>query len=62
MLEQNRVGATVPVRAENGWSVLVLKDNDTLVMPEISLEVPLAEFYEGVEFADHPVEDDDSDR
>jgi Uma2 family endonuclease len=59
MLEQDRIGATVHVRAQNGWSVLVLKDNDTLVMPEISLEVPLAEFYEGVEFEGRPDEDND---
>ena len=30
MLEQERIGATVHVRAQDGWSVLVLKDDDTL--------------------------------
>ena len=30
MLEQDRFGATVHVRAQDGWSVLVLKDDDTL--------------------------------
>ena len=62
MLEQDRIGATVHARAESGWSVLVLKDNDALVMPEIGVEVPLAEFYEGVEFSDYRVEDADDER
>ena len=62
MLEQDRIGATVHVRAQDGWSVLVLKDDDTLVMPEIGLAIPLAEFYEGLAFEDHPVKDNDNDR
>ena len=57
MLEQERIGATVLVRAQDGWSVLVLKDDDTLDMPEIGLAIPLAEFYEGLAFEAHPVED-----
>jgi Uma2 family endonuclease len=44
MFEQERIGATVLVRAQDGWSALILKDDDTLVMPEIGLAVPLAEF------------------
>ena len=52
MLEQDRIGATVHVRAQDGWSVLVLKDDDTLDMPEIGLAIPLAEFYEGLAFED----------
>ena len=62
MLEQDRIGATVHVRAQDGWSVLVLKDDDTLVMPEIGLEIPVAEFYEGLALEDHPAEDHDNDR
>ena len=62
MLEQDCIGATVHVRAQDGWSVLVLKDDETLVMPEIGLAIPLAEFYEGLEFEVHPVEDNHSDR
>ena len=62
MLEQDRVGATVHVRAQNGWSVLVLKDDDILAMPEIGLSIPLAEFYEGLEFEAPPVEDTVSDQ
>jgi Uma2 family endonuclease len=62
MLEQDRIGATVHVRAQDGWSVFVLKDDDTLVMPEIGLAIPLAEFYEGLEFETQPAEDNDNDR
>ena len=62
MLEQDRIGATVHVRAHDGWSVLVLKDDDTLDMPEIGLAIPLAEFYEGLAFEAQPVEDNDNDR
>ena len=59
MFEQDRIGATVHVRAQDGWSVLVLKDDDTLVMPEIDLAIPLAEFYEGLAFEAQPVEEND---
>ena len=62
MLEQDRIGATVHVRAQDGWSVLVLKDEDTLAMPEIGLSIPLAEFYEGLEFGADLVEDHDNDQ
>jgi Uma2 family endonuclease len=62
MLEQDRIGATVHVRAENGWSVLILKDDDTLAMPEIGLAIALAEFYEGLEFQDQSAEDNDTER
>jgi hypothetical protein len=59
---QDRIGATVHVRAQDGWSVLVLKDEDTLAMPEIGLSIPLAEFYEGLEFGANSVEGEDNDR
>jgi Uma2 family endonuclease len=62
MLEQARIGATVHVRAADGWNVLVLKDGDTLALPEIDLAIPLTEFYEGLTFEDHPVEDNDNDQ
>ena len=62
MLEQVRIGATVHVRAADGWNVLVLKDSDTLALPEIDLAIPLTEFYEGLTFEDHPVEDNDNDQ
>jgi hypothetical protein len=62
MLEQARVGATVHVRAADGWNVLVLRESDVLALPEIGLAIPLAEFYEGLTFEDQPNEDNDSDQ
>ena len=62
MLEQARIAATVHVRAADGWNVLVLKDGDTLALPEIGLAIPLVEFYEGLTFEDHPVEDNDNEQ
>jgi Uma2 family endonuclease len=59
MLEQDRIGATVLVRARDGWSALILKDDDALDMREIGLALPLAEFYEGLAFEAQPVEDND---
>ena len=35
MLEQDSIDATVHVRSQDGWSVLVLKQDDILSMPEI---------------------------
>ena len=61
-LEQDRIGATVHARAQDGWSVLVLNDEDMLAMPEIGLSIPLAEFYEGLEFEADLVEGEDNDR
>ena len=62
LLEQDLIGATVHVRAQDGWRVLVLKDDDPLDMPEIGLAIPLAEFYDGPEFESRPVVDNDNDR
>ena len=62
MLEQARIGATVYVRATDGWNVLVLKDDDILALPEIGLAIALTEFYEGLTFDDHPVEDNDNEQ
>ena len=42
MLEQERIGATVLVHAQDGWSADILKDNDTLDMPEIGLAIRLS--------------------
>ena len=61
MLEQDGVGATVYARTQDAWSVLVLKPDDPLDMPEIGLSIPLAEFYEGLSFETNPAEDYDSE-
>ncbi len=48
MLEQDRIAATVYVRVDGDWKVHVLLEDASLSMPEIGVEIPLAEFYEGL--------------
>lgn len=50
MLEQERIGAIVFSRSESGWKGEVLADEAVLALPEIGLELPLAELYEGLDF------------
>ena len=51
MLEQDETAATVVARTETGWSLDLLDAGGTLVMPEIGVEIPLAELYADVQFA-----------
>jgi Uma2 family endonuclease len=51
MLEQDEIAATVFAREGERWVGTLLKGDAFLSMPEIGIEVPLAEFYEGLEFA-----------
>jgi Uma2 family endonuclease len=48
ILEQDRVAATVFARIEGDWVGHVLLEDEILAMPEIGLEIPLAEFYQGL--------------
>lgn len=49
MLEQSRAGAMVFTREGSDWVGRVVAGPDaSLALPEIGVEVPLAEFYEGV--------------
>jgi Uma2 family endonuclease len=57
MLEQDGVGATVYVRAGESWTHEILIADSILALPEIGVELPLAEFYEGIVFDDGPDED-----
>jgi Uma2 family endonuclease len=50
MLEQDEQAATVFAREGERWVGTVLKGDAILLMPEIGVEVPLAEFYEGLSF------------
>ena len=50
ILEQDFVGATVFARAGDDWVGHVLGADAVLVMPEIGIELPLSELYEGVVF------------
>ncbi len=52
MLEQDDVGATVYARAGDAWTHDILIAGSILVLPEIGLELPLAELYEGIAFDD----------
>lgn len=49
MLEQNESVATVVTRGETGWSLEMLDANGTLAMPEIGIEVAMAELYDGLD-------------
>ena len=55
ILEQDRIAATVLTRAGDNWIANILLEDSALAMPEIGVEVPLAELYDGIEFA--PAED-----
>ena len=48
MLEQEGIAATMFERDGSDWVGRILSAGDMLRMPEIGIEVPLAEFYEGV--------------
>ncbi len=56
MLEQVRQAALVFVRRREDWSGRVFADDVMLDMPEIGIEVPLAELYEGVAFPEEASE------
>ena len=61
MLEQDGVGATVYARSGETWTHEILIADSILVLPEIGIELPLAELYEGIVFeaeqdADRPPE------
>ncbi len=49
LLEQVAPLATVITRSEAGWNIEVLDTDGTLSMPEIDVEIPMAELYEGLE-------------
>lgn len=49
MLAQDRIAATVFAREGGEWIGRVLGEQDVLAMPEIGIEIPLAEFYVDLE-------------
>jgi len=49
ILEQTSVAATVFARLGKIWTASALTENDILSMPEIGIELPLAECYLGLE-------------
>jgi Uma2 family endonuclease len=50
ILEQDFVGATVFARVGDDWVGHVVGADAVLTMPEISIDIPLAELYDGLEF------------
>jgi Uma2 family endonuclease len=58
ILEQDRIAATVFARAGGDWIGHFFLDAAILAMPEIGIDVPLAEFYDGLVF-DEPDEAND---
>jgi Uma2 family endonuclease len=50
MLEQDSMRATVFAREDGRWVGSILSGDSVLAMPEIGIEIPLAELYEGVDF------------
>jgi Uma2 family endonuclease len=53
ILEYSSVGMTVHVRSdgETSWTTTALTGDDVLSMPEIGIDVPVPEFYEGTDLA-----------
>ena len=53
ILEHTGMGITVHVRAEGetAWTTTALTEGDVLSMPEIGIEIPVAELYEGTDLA-----------
>ena len=54
IVESTSVGLLVLHRqyGDDAWTALTLTGEDTLTLPEIGIEIPVAEFYEDVDFAD----------
>ena len=49
LIEQEAISATAHVRDAGRWSGRVLWPGDILELPEIGIELPLDELYEGVD-------------
>lgn len=60
IVESSSAGLTVMERSspEQPWQVTTLTGDDILRIPEIGVEIPVSEFYEGISFSD---QDDTAD-
>ena len=58
MLEQDQIAATVFERVGERWIGGILAADCTLRAPEIGIEIPLAELYEGLDFSNLPADAD----
>ncbi len=50
LLEQTYIGATVFAREGDDWVGRTLGEGDTLALPEVGIELPLNELYEGLSY------------
>jgi Uma2 family endonuclease len=50
MLEQDSVAAVIYARGGSAWTHDILTADAVLALPEIGIELPLAELYEGIDF------------
>ena len=50
MLEQTQVFATVITRMATGWSIALAGPEAVIAMPEIGVDLPLSEIYDGLTF------------
>jgi hypothetical protein len=57
MLEQDGVGATVYARSGDAWTHEILVADSILALPEIGVELPLVELYEGIAFEEQDQSD-----
>ena len=54
MLEQVEIGGTMFERVEDDWIGHILAPGDVIRMPELGIELPLAELFDGVDLSDPP--------
>ena len=54
MLEQFEVGGTMFERAEDDWIGHILRPDTVIRMPEIGIELPMAEPYDGLDLSNPP--------
>jgi len=59
MLEQDEIAATVLERSGENWISRLPGPADTLLLPDVGIEIPLVELYEGLDLSS-PAADDDS--
>jgi Uma2 family endonuclease len=59
MLEQDSIGATVYARAGASWTHEILVADSSLSLPEVEVELPLAELYDGLTFEADPQPESD---
>jgi Uma2 family endonuclease len=57
LLEQIRPAATVFAREDTDWVDRIVDADAVLALPELGIDLPLAEPYEGIAFPDPPEDD-----